>query len=308
MHHIWRRDYLIAFFSASLKGISQVLLIDNAITGLIVLIAIMIVSIPLALIALASSIIGTWICLYSGANKVTVNEGIFGYNSVLTGLALSLYLSGQNRWLIAIVGAVVAALFTAALMNVLNRLKIPILTFPYILLTWLVMLASFGMSAIQLSADLVQQDVTPWRLHIGGEIEYNGVIYGISQIFFLKNVYSAVLILIGIFWAGWRLGVYAVVGIIISWLTAYGLGAEVTSLNMGMYGYNAVLAILAISVVYADRNGNSALTGIIAAIITVPITASINEWMHPYGLPALTMPFVLVTWLMISMRKGLPKL
>jgi len=294
--------------SATLKGISQVLLIDNAITGLIILIAIMITSVPLALVALVASMIGTWICLSSGANKSSVNEGIFGYNSVLTGLALSLYLSGDNRWLFAIIGAAVASLFTAAMMNVLNRLKIPILTFPYILLTWLVLLASFGMSAIHLSNDLVQQDVTPWRLHVGGNIEFNGVIYGISQIFFLKNIYSALLILIGIFWAGWRLGLYAVIGTIISWLSAYALGAEVTSLNMGMYGYNAVLAILAISIIYADREGNKVLTGIIAAIITVPITASINEWMSPYGLPALTMPFVLVTWLMISMRKRLPNL
>ncbi len=284
------------------------LLIENTVTGLIVLFAIMIASVPLGLVALASSGIGTGIALVSGAEKAVINQGLFGYNSVLTGLALSLFLSGEKRWGIALAGAAVTVLFTAALMHLLKAMEVPILTFPYILLTWSVLLASFGLASIQLSPNLVPQDLSHWKLQAEGHFEATELIEGVGQIYFLENIYSSFLILIGIFWASWRMGLYAVVGTVLSSLTAYGLGAGSPSFNSGLYGYNAVLAIMAVTVVFKDRRHNSIPAGIVAAILTVPLMASITDVMIPYGLPALTMPFVIVTWLFLSLRKVLPKL
>ena len=57
------------FLAASLKGISQVILIENAITGLIILIAISISSYYLGMITLLSSIIGTLVGKLGGADK-----------------------------------------------------------------------------------------------------------------------------------------------------------------------------------------------------------------------------------------------
>lgn len=283
-------------------------LIDNAITGFIFLIGITVASLSLGIITLASTMIGTWIVRRSGADLPTVNQGLFGFNSVLTGLALFLFLDGDNRWLFALIGAAVAALFTASFMNVMNKFEIPSLTFPYILLTWLVLLASFRLTALKLSPDLIPQNLSRWKMEAGGSIEMSGLIDGVGQIFFLDHLWASVIILIGIFYAGWKLGVYAVVGTSLAWLTAYLMGAEFSSLNVGIYGYNAVLTIIAVSAVFDSKQRLSILTGCVAAILTVPFTASISDWLTPYGLPALTMPFVLVTWIVLSMRKVLPKL
>ena len=105
----------ITFIAASLKGISQVILIENAITGLLILIAITIDSYYLGIIALLSAIIGTLVGKFGGADEKTINQGLFGYNSVLTGMALALFLSGPYMWIIALVGAAVAAIFTATM-------------------------------------------------------------------------------------------------------------------------------------------------------------------------------------------------
>ena len=144
----------MTFITASLKGISQVILIENAITGLLILIAITIESYYLGIIALLSAIIGTLIGKFGGADEQTINQGLLGYNSVLTGMALALFLSGPYMWIIALVGSAIAAIFTATVMHFMKRTEIPILTFPFIILTWFILLASYKLKWIKLSADI----------------------------------------------------------------------------------------------------------------------------------------------------------
>src|SRR5690606_3300195 len=145
-------------------------------------------SVPLGIVTLASAIIGTSVALVCGAEKGMIKRGLFGYNSVLTGLALFLFLSGENRWIFALLGAAVATLFTAAIMNALRNFNIPILTLPFNILTWIVLLASFGFESIHLSPDLVQQDLSHWTLQRDGAIDVNGSIMGVGQIYFNNNI------------------------------------------------------------------------------------------------------------------------
>ncbi|NIK79210.1 urea transporter [Paenibacillus castaneae] len=297
------------FIVAVFKGISQVVLIENAITGLIILMAITIANYSLGIITLISALIGTWIGFVGAKDKTVVVQGIFGYNSVLTGLALSLYLEGSQKWAFAIIGAAVTALVTAAIMHILRNTGLPSLTLPYILHTWLWLLASFHLNFVKLSPALKPQDITSLNPNFEeGTIEWSdGLIDGIGQIYFVEYWASGILILIAICWASWRLGLCAIAGTAIGWLTAYGLGAEINMLNLGLYGFNAVLTILAVAVVFNTAKGMRIWMGIVAAMLTVPVAAGLGTWLNPYGLPALTMPFVLVTWIMIAARNVLPK-
>lgn len=300
-----------SLMSASFKGISQVILIENAITGLIILIAITISSYLLGVITLLSTIIGTLVGKMGGTtNKESVNQGLFGYNSVLTGIALTLYLHGPYQWIIALIGAGVAAIFTATMMHVIKRKEIPILTFPFIGLTWFTLLASYKLKAFQLSSSLVPQNLSHWKLNTAGEVNWmEGIFHGIGQVFFLDNVLSGILLFVAVFWAGWKFGLYAILGNAAALLTAYVLGGEHTLILMGLYGYNAILTILAVSVTFnTNQHRFAPLSGIIAACLTVPITASISTILMPYGLPTLTMPFVLSTWIFLGARKILPRL
>lgn len=301
---------MFSLIKASLKGISQVILTANTISGFIILIAIMISSYSLGIIALISAIIGTIIAKLGGANEETINQGLFGYNSVLTGMALCLFLDGPNMWMVALAGAAVAAILTATLMHLMKNTEIPILTFPFIILTWTTLLASYKLKGILLSSKLVPQDLTKWKLQIAGEVNFfDGVFHGIGQVFFLNYAISGILIFIAIFFANRKIGLYAIIGNAIAVIFAYFLGAEHILIVSGLYGYNAILTIIAISVVFKnEHNRFAAVSGIIAACLTVPITAGVSTFLIPYGLPALTMPFVLCSWLFLGARKILYKL
>ncbi|MCQ6275830.1 urea transporter [Bacillus sp. V3B] len=305
-----REGTLFPFISASFKGISQVILIENAITGFIILIAITIFSYYLGIIALLSSIIGTLVGKMGGADEKILNQGLLGYNSVLTGIALALFLNGPYMWIFALAGSAVATILTAAIMHFMKNTEMPILTLPFIILTWFILLASYKLNGIKLSSTLVPQDLTNWELNIAGEINLlDGIFNGIGQVFFLSDAIPGILIFIAVFWAGRKLGFYAIIGNAVALLTSYVLGGEHTLIMLGLYGYNAILTILAVSAVFNSKHNRFIpLSGIIAACLTVPITAAISIWLLPYGLPALTMPFVLCSWLFLGSRRILPKL
>jgi urea transporter len=303
------RNTVLWLTLSSLKGISQVILIENAVTGFVILAAIMISSPYLGLITLLSVIIGTLIGKIGGADAESVNRGLFGYNSVLTGMALSLFLSGENRWIIALIGAAIVALFSAAMIHVMKNTGLPILTFPFIILTWFLLLTTYRMVTFKLSPELIPQDLSHWTLNIKGETNwFDGSVKGIGQIFFLDKNLSGILLYIAVFWAGWKFGLYAIIGNAAALITSYFLGGEHSLIFMGLYGYNAILTIIAVSIVFKENQRFELLVGIIAACLTVPITASIDTWLLPYGLPALTMPFVLCSWLFLGARKVLTSL
>lgn len=273
------------------------------------LVAITVASYSLGVVAFLSAMIGTLIGKTGGAQAESVNQGLFGYNSVLTGMALFLFLRGDDRWIIALFGAAVAALFTAAMMHLMRQAGVPILTFPFIALTWFLLMTTYRLITFKLSPELVPQSLANWKLDISGEEHWlDGAVNGIGQIFFLDHTLSGILLVVAIFWAGWRFGFYAIIGNAAALLTAYWLGGEHHLIFLGLYGYNAILTIIAVSIVFKENGRNGLFIGIIAACLTVPITASISTWLLPFGLPALTMPFVLCTWLILGARKVLPKL
>lgn len=307
--NIKRKMNYANLISVSLKGISQVILIENPVSGLIILIAITIANYRLGIMALLSALIGTSVGYGAGADKSIVEKGLFGYNSVLIGLSLSSFLTGNTRWVVALAIAGFVAVFAAAMMSFLEKLKLPAFTFPYIILTWLILLASYHLQIFKLAPELVPQNLSNVHLETGGQINIiNGLVNGIGQVYFQKQLLAGILILIGILYDSWKLGAYAILGTSIGWLTAYILQPEPSLINLGLYGYNAVLTILALATVPKVDRPFAIATEIIAGIITVPIAASINTLLAPYGLPGLTMPFVLVTWIFIGARNVLPKL
>lgn len=302
------KEKFIQLMSTSVKGISQVVFIENIISGILILAGIFIYSIPLGLVTIGSAIIGTLIARICGADKKILNSGLFGFNSVLAGLAIYLFLEGPHKWIFALVCAGVTTIVTAALMNITKHFDMPVLTFPYIILTWFFIGTSFRLSFIKPGANIMPQNLINWERELDGPLDWHGLISGIGQVFFLDEIVPAIFFLIAIFFASMRYGVYAIIGSAIGWLTALYLGGEISLINLGLYNYNAVLTMIAVTSVLEVKHKHAWITGIFASILSVQITASLDTFLLQYGLPVLTMPFVLSTWLIQNARKVFPNI
>ncbi|WP_269050940.1 urea transporter [Sporosarcina sp. G11-34] len=289
--------------SSSLKGFSQVLLINNAITGVIILIGITIHSPLLGLIAFLSAIVGTLTGTYIGGDKAKIQEGIYSFNAILTGIAVMLFLTDDFRWISALLFAAGSSVVMFLLSKPCTKWKIPILTVPFVGVTWIGLLISYNIKAMHINPNFVTSSPAQWNLPIEGRPTLIiGLIKGIGEVFIIDSIWAGSFILVGLFVAGWKFGVYAIIGTLVSWITAFFIGADIQSLNLGLYNYNAVLTIIAVSIVLNNHTKTSPILGILAAALTVPVTAGLELLLVPMGLPALTFPFIVCSWLFLGAR------
>jgi urea transporter len=67
----------------------------------------------------------------------------------------------------------------------------------------------------------------------------------------------------------------------------------------GLYGYSAVLTAIALGCTFYRPGLRSALWTVLGILVTVVLQGALDVWLAPWGLPALTAPFCLATWLFL---------
>ena len=123
---------------------------------------------------------------------------------------------------------------------------------------------------------------------------------GAGQVMLQDNPLTGLLFIVGIAWGAVAAGniavaIGALVGLIVSTLTAIALRAERAPLQQGLYGFNGMLVGVAVPTMLANTPSMWLLLFLGAAVSTVVMLA-VSQVMKLWHTPALTFPFVLTTW------------
>lgn len=129
------------------------------------------------------------------------------------------------------------------------------------------------------------------------QLHLDGMIHSYSQIFFSKNKVFGILVLLGSF-VNWELGVYGVIGAIITNVLAHIIKFDRLSIQEGLYGVNSSLVCMAIAAMYST---NEQLIFFIfsACLLSLFINVALNGFFSRFGLPSLSTPFILTVWILI---------
>lgn len=127
---------------AWLKGPAQVFLINNAISGILVVLGLFVSSAWAALFALVGSAIGIVLALGLGASLASIEAGLYGFSPVLTavGLGCVFYPPSWRVTLFALLGTVFTVIVQGAMNASMAPLGIPTFTAPFVFVTWLFLL------------------------------------------------------------------------------------------------------------------------------------------------------------------------
>jgi urea transporter len=280
---------------AGLRGIGQVFFQENALTGACFLVGIAISSPLMGLGALIGTAIGTAVGHFAKFDRGEVAGGIYGFNATLVGIATFFFFQpGAASIGLLVVGCVVATLVT---MLMRRFLPFPTYTTPFILTTWAIFLLAPALGAVA----VVHGE--PTATGSG----FRAVANGIGQVMFQANLITALLFVVGIALSDWRHAVWVVIASAMGALVANfhvtpaqkGPDPETLvgrylseNIELGLYGYNATLP--AIALFLWRRSFIPAFLGI---FLSVPLT----ELVPMMGLPALTAPFVLATWIVLAL-------
>lgn len=129
-----------------LKGISQVFLINNWVTGIFFLVALFIANRWACMWAALASAIALAIACLMQPDGTDVANGLYGFSAVLTGIALGSVFNNSKSWRVILWTAfgVVVTVFVQAAMNVmLMPYGIATLTGPFCVTTWLFLIPAY---------------------------------------------------------------------------------------------------------------------------------------------------------------------
>ncbi len=275
------RQLALEDWISPLTGLGQIMFQDSALTGAFFLTGIAVVSPLMAFGAALGAVVGTVTAYLCRIELSEIRDGLYGYNSGLVGIALLANDRPQAlTFALIAAGSILASLMTWAMRR---RIPFPIYTTPFIVTTWLALYV-----AQQQGLAAVPPPVAP-------DVGLNfpaAVAKGISEVMFQANVLTGALFVVGILISSWKGAAWSVIGSIVGLLTGLSVQAPETNLSLGLYGYNAALAAMALALYR-----KSILLPIVAAVISVPIT----EKFPLLGLQTLTAPFVLASWAVMAL-------
>ena len=298
------------FVDINLRGVAQVMFQNNPLTGAFFLAAIAWGSYAagaprIAVAGLLAVVIATLTAQWLRVDRVALRSGLYGYNALLVGLALATFLAPNALlWVYVVLGAAVSVVAMLGVTNVAKPLGVSALTFPFVLITWLLLLATYGFSGLTgATAPADPSIVTPFQPYEASLLKVadlvQGVLQSISQVFLKGSGVAAILLLVGLAVNSLAAAAFALTGAILAVLTAHLFGAESDLVTGGLLGFSPVLTAIALGTVFYQPSLRVAAYAALGTVFTVIAQAALNAALMPIAIPALTAPFVLVSWMFL---------
>lgn len=298
----------LRFFGALLRGAGQVMFQGSAWTGLFFLCGIAwgawSAGRPEIFFgALLGLVTGTVAACMLGAPRGEVEEGLHGYNGILVGCALPVFLEGGALcFLLIVLGAMFSSVIMMAVSRVFASWKVSAMTGPFVFATWFILLASYsfsGFDAVALphpSLPVLPQDRVAF---FGAETMLLASLSGVSQVFLINDPVTGVLFLVGLAASSPSAALFGWCGSVVAMLAAMLLGADGVAVGAGLYQFSAVLTAIGMGTTFYHPGWRVILYTLLATVFTVVAQGALNVALAPLGIPTLTFPFVIAAWLFL---------
>lgn len=301
------------FVTLCLRGTSQVFFMENVLTGIFFFAAIIYASYvsevwATTIGAFVGVIVATFVANIVNLDEDSVNQGLYGFNGILVGVALPTFIhNSPELWFYIIIGSAASTVVTATLSSTLTKSwGIPGSTGPFVLTAWLLVAGAYSFGGLELisEAPALSSDYVQGHVSVPAGMELVQIFFkNIGQVYLLGSAISGLLILIGIFIASVPAGIAAVAGSIIAMIVSIAMGANPADVSQGLYGFSPVLTAMAVGVVFLKPSFRVALYAGLATIVTVFVQAAMDVTMLVDGLPSFTAPYVLTMYLFIAPKK-----
>lgn len=268
------------------RGVGQVMLQENALSGYLMLAGIVWNSRVMALAALLGTAVSTLAAILLGFDKQAIQRGLYGFNGTLVGIAAVVFL--QLSWWsfgLLLSGAVLSTLIMRLF---LLQGRVAGYTAPFVLVTWLMLLVCHLSMTTNLLPPVVELVSTSPDI-------FAAFWQSVGQIMFQPGLVTGLLFFAAVLVNSRISAFYMVLGAGLPLVLLAANEMNYSNFNAGLYAYNAVLCAIALG----ERTRASLCWAIMAIALSVML-----QWfgMHA-GLITLTAPFVLATWVVQMMRQ-----
>lgn len=301
---------IIRYVRSTFTGVGQVMFQPSWLSGLIFLIGIFAGAFESGMPAVAwGALVGLLSSTVTGYMTASDREdgesGLWGFNGILTGCAFPTFLAPTPMmWVALILCSSLTVGLRKSLNSVLAQWGINSLTFPFVVLTWIFLLAARAMNGIE-ETGLPAPELS---VSFAGSVDLGFVplavcwLKGISQVFLIDSWLTGAIFLVGLAVNSRAAAFWAMVASALSLATAIFFEASPEAISNGLYGFSPVLTAIALGCVFRRPCFGTAAVTLTAIVATVFVQAAMNICLLPFGLPTLTAPFCVVTWAYLARR------
>lgn len=274
-----------SFTNRLFKGFGQIMLQENAVTGMVFLAGICFGSVSMGVAALLAAITGTLTAIVLKFPSENINKGLYGFSAALTGVAFVLFFNpGVMLWMMVVVGAVLSA----CIQHFFIRQNIPVFTLPFVMVTWFLVFV--------LHSFFPASEVAPSAAEASSLNYFIFPVKGFGQVIFQNNIISGLLFILAVAICSPVAAIYGMAGSLLSGLIAlYLFDVPQGAVADGLFSFNAVLCAIA----FSGKQFKNILQAAVAVLLSLVISIKMSE----YNLLQLTFPFVAATVLVISLQK-----
>jgi urea transporter len=313
---------LLSFVDSCLRGIGQVCFMNNPVTGLAILVAMFIAEPWLGFAGALGLVVSTLSAIVIGMDHAAIRSGLFGFNGILVGAGLSLFLQPDWDALIMVwiaVGAFFSTVLHAALAAVfIGAWKVPPFTLAFNFITLIFLIGALNYANGRTGGLIAPADAQVTGGSVSNTLRsaadtasannvegvLNAIFRGISQLFFANSLLAGIIIVAGIAVCSRIAAIFALVGSTVGMATGLALGANGVAIYNGLWGFNSFDAALAIGGVFFVLSWRSGLLAVACAVLAALLFGAIASLFVPWGLPALTLPFCFATLAFVLLKDG----
>jgi urea transporter len=311
---------LLAFVDSCLRGVGQVCFMNNPVTGLAILVAMVVGEAWLGFAGALGVVASTATAAALGMDRGAIRAGLFGFNGILVGAGLSLFLQPDWDTLVIvwiIVGAALSTVLHAALAGIfVGIFKVPPFTLAFNFMTLIFLIAALNFANGRVGPLIAPANAQVTSGSVSNSLRsaadaaavndlegvVNAVLRGISQLFFANSIVSGLIIIAGIAVCSRIAAIFAVIGSAVGMLAGLAFGASGVAIYNGLWGFNSFDAALAVGGVFFVLTWRSGLLAVGCAVFAALLFGAIGSLFTPWGLPALTLPFCFATLAFVLLK------
>ncbi|XP_064825749.1 urea transporter 2 isoform X3 [Oncorhynchus masou masou] len=294
-----KQFFLLQLLDWVLRGAAQVMFVNNPLSGLVIFAGLILQNRWWALNGFVGTLFATISALILQQSRGAIAAGLYGYNGILVGLLMAVF-SNAGEWywwllLPNIVMSMTCPIVSSALASINSRWDLPVFTLPFNILVCLHMVATghynhhFPQVLIQPRTELA--NITWAEVNVAKL--FTAVPVGIGQVYGCDNPWTGGIFMVALFISSPITCAHATIGSAVGMVSGLALAAPFEAIYFGLWGYNCVLACIAIGGMFYALTWQVHLLAITCAFFCAYLGSAIANVMSTFGLPACTWPFCL---------------
>lgn len=275
----------IDFVNIALKSLGQIMLQENAVTGLLFLFGIFYGSITMGIASLLAVLCGNLTAKFLRYPKEEIQQGLYGFSAALVGVAMILFYKPVfGIWFFIAIGSILATI----VQHFFIRKKIPVFTLPFVVVTWALLFL--------INSLFPEMKVEATEAVIQGH-DFGYALKGYAQVIFQDNLMAGILFFVAVFVSSPIAALYGLAGGIVTAILSLYFSVPVNDIEIGLYSFNAVLC----GIVFAGERPKDGIWALIAVVLSF----SFSFLIFKYELIQLTFPFVAASFIVVMVKEKL---